>query len=367
VTPRVLQVVLSLNPGGTERLVVELTRRLHSEMPMAVCCLDEAGSWATELEGAGITVSALGRAPGFQPGLPRRVAAIAKAHDAAIIHAHHYSPFVYGALARVYRPGLRVVFTEHGRLSDAGPSPRRRAANTALRRLATRVFAVSNDVAAHLVAEGFRRGRVGVIYNGIDVGMAPAPADRACVRARLAAAPDELVIGTIARLDPVKDLRTLVEAVSHLVSERRVRLVIVGDGSEMPNLKQHVDGLRIAANVTFLGHRDDAREWLPGFDVFANSSTSEGVSLTILEAMAAGLPVVATAVGGTPEVLDEAIGRLVPARNPGALAAAIRVLAEDAVLRQNLGRTARRRVEARFALDRMVREYADVYRAVTSN
>ncbi len=110
--------------------------------------------------------------------------------------------------------------------------------------------------------------------------------------------------------------------------------------------------------MSFIGFRDDARDWLAGCDAYANSSISEGVSLTILEAMAAGLPVVATRVGGTPEVVDGACGRLVPARDPLALARALAELAVAPDLRRTLGLAARRRVESRFTIARMVEDYA---------
>lgn len=358
--PRILQVVLSLNPGGTERLVVELASRLHASMPMAVCCLDEPGAWADRLRERGIGVTALGRRPGFRPGVGRDVARAAALHGAAVVHAHHYSPFVYSALARLWQPSLRLVFTEHGRLSDAPPSPRRRLANHMLALAAHRAFAVSADLREHLVGEGWRAGQVGVIHNGIEVGSPPSAGDRARVRAALGVTDDTFVVGTVARLDPVKDLGVLVDAAGQLGTTRRVRLVIVGDGPEMLRLKQAAAACR-TAEVTWLGHRDDARDWLAGFDVFVNSSTSEGVSLTILEAMAAERPVVATRVGGTPEVVTEDSGRLVPARDPKALCAALHDLAADPALRERLGRDARRRVDRHFTLTRMVQDYADVY------
>ena len=119
--PRILQVVLSLNAGGTERLVLELVKRLHADMPMAVCCLDAAGLWGEQLRESGVAVDALNRRPGFHPLLGRHIARAAARHRADVIHCHHYSPFVYSALARLWRPNLRIVFTEHGRLSDAPP------------------------------------------------------------------------------------------------------------------------------------------------------------------------------------------------------------------------------------------------------
>ena len=141
---------------------------------MAVCCIDERGAWGESLAQSGIPVSALRRRPGFRPSLGARIASIAAAHRADVIHCHQYSPFVYGCLARFLRPA-RLVFTEHGRLADRPPSRKRFAANQVLRHLPNRVFTVSEDLKRHLVREGFAAGRVEVIYNGIDIGPSPGP------------------------------------------------------------------------------------------------------------------------------------------------------------------------------------------------
>ena len=360
VQPRVLQLVLSLHPGGTERLVLDLVTHLHSSCPMAVCCLDDRGRWGDDLASQGTVVTALGRTPGFHPTLARHVARAARAHGATVVHAHHYSPFVYGALARLAGSGARVIFTEHGRLSDVGPSPKRRLANRTLASLAWRAFAVSENVKAHLVGEGFSQSAVGVIYNGIAIGPAPDADTRARIRRQLGVDSDTCVIGTVARLDPVKDLGSLIRAIAAM-TERRTRLVIVGDGPEQPSLERLAGDLAVSDRVHFIGYRDDARTWLAGCDVYANCSISEGVSLTILEAMAAALPVVATAVGGTPEVVDQSCGRLVPARDSAALAAALGALAANAPVRRTLGDAARARVEMQFTIERMVQSYRDVY------
>ena len=194
--PRVLQVVLSLNPGGTERLVLEIVRRLAAEIPMAVCCLDAEGDWARDLTEAGISVSALRRPDGFAPSLGGAVVRAASAHNATVLHCHHYSPFVYGALARLFNPRLRIVFTEHGRLSDAGPSAKRRLANRVLSWFPDEVYTVSGELRSHIVEEGFPSGRVGVIYNGIAVGALPEPGVRQEVRNELGASPDTFLVGT---------------------------------------------------------------------------------------------------------------------------------------------------------------------------
>ena len=362
--PRVLQVVLSLNPGGTERLVVELARRLTSQIPMAVCCLDEEGDWASELTADDVPVTALHRAAGFRPALSRAIATVARHHGANVIHCHHYSPFVYSCFARLFQPGCRVLFTEHGRLSDAAPSAKRRFANQILRRLPRGVFTVSEDLRQHIIAEGFSPSAVSVIYNGISVGPQPDSATREQIRRKVDASSDTLVIGAIARLDRVKDLGTLIEATGQCGRTLPVLLLIIGDGTERVRLEEVTKACGAEPHVKFLGHRDDARRWLAGCDLYVNSSISEGVSLTILEAMAAGLPIVATRVGGTPEVVDATCARLVSPRDANALAAALLDLARQPVLRDQMGRAARTRVEALFTLERMVDEYRDVYHRV---
>jgi glycosyltransferase involved in cell wall biosynthesis len=229
------------------------------------------------------------------------------------------------------------------------------------------VVTVSAELKQHLVAEGFPTRKVSVIYNGIDVGVVPGCDIRARVRRELGIADNAIVVGTIARLDPVKDLHTLIRAVGRQGPQRApMVLLVIGDGSERAQLEASAREVGHGSSVRFLGHREDARDLLAACDLYANSSISEGISLTILEAMAAGLPVVATRVGGTPEIVDATCGRLVPSRDPDALASTLAALAADGALRRLLGGKARTRVEQRFTLDRMIREYRDAYYAAAA-
>jgi glycosyltransferase involved in cell wall biosynthesis len=143
-----------------------------------------------------------------------------------------------------------------------------------------------------------------------------------------------------------------------------LHLVVVGDGPERPALEAQTSSLGLASKVTFLGHREDARRWLSAADAYVSSSVSEGISLTILEGMSAGLPVIATAVGGTPEIVDASCALLVPSRDPAALTGAIVALARDPDRRRRLGEAARARVLASFTIDRMVASYRQVYEEV---
>jgi glycosyltransferase involved in cell wall biosynthesis len=282
-------------------------------------------------------------------------------HRADVIHCHQYSPFIYGCLARVWHPSLKVLFTEHGRLSDAPPSMKRKVANQLFARLPHRVFAVSENLKQHIVAEGFPSARVSVVYNGIDPGPLPDEQGRRRVRMSLGIPEETFAIATVARLDPVKDLDVLVRAVTSLARRLPAILLVVGDGSERRHLEDFARGLENGHCIRFLGHRDDVQDVLAGCDAYANSSISEGISLTILEAMAVGLPIVATRVGGTPEILDESCGRLVPARDPERLSAALSELASQPATRAQLGHAGRARVEQRFTLERMIGEYRLAY------
>jgi glycosyltransferase involved in cell wall biosynthesis len=207
-----------------------------------------------------------------------------------------------------------------------------------------------------------------VIYNGIEPGASPDRADRHAARRRLGIMDEALVIGAAGRLERVKDLDTLLDAFA--IVRARVpdaRLVIAGGGTERLRLEQHVSELGLQRAVCFTGHCDDVRALLPAFDVFVNSSISEGVSLTILEAMASRLPVVATRVGGTPEVVEDGVtGVLVPARAPEQLAQAILQLAPQQPRASAMGEAGRKRVEAAFSIDRMIGRYAVVYDSLTS-
>ena len=361
--PHVMHVVLSLSPGGTEGLVVELCRRLPPRFAVSVCCLDDEGAWAGGLRARGVEVTALGRKPGFRPEIGRTIARLAAARGVSVLHCHQYSPFVYGWIAARLNPALAIVYTEHGRLSDAPPSWKRRLVNPVLAKFKGPIVAVSAELREYMIASRFPASRVSVVRNGIATGPAATGLDR--IRGRRALGLDEhdVVLMTVARLDPVKDLHTMVDAFAIVRrSLPNSRLVIVGDGPERAALETRARESAVAGGVLFAGHREDVRELLPAADVYVSSSISEGISITILEAMAAGLPIVATGVGGTPEILGGGAGVMVPSRDPGQLALAVLELAVDRRRRDNTGEAARRRLLEEFTVDRMVDDYVALYR-----
>lgn len=356
-----MQLVLSLSPGGTERLVIEICKRLSDRVDSIVCCLDGRGEWAAELEAAGIPVIALGREPGFQPALAMRIAKVIKTHNVDVVHCHHYSPYVYGLMAAMVA-NVELVFTEHGRLSDGEPSRKRRLVNPLFSLMPGRVCSVSDDLKQHMIAEGFPRRRVQVVYNGIEPGHRPTPMERSAARDILGLPHDAFVTGTVGRLDPVKNLRLFVDA-HRLVRQRHpsAYAVIIGDGPERAALESAAAELDVTSSVLFAGYRHDVRALMPAFDVYLNCSTYEGVSLTILEAMAAALPVVATPVGGNPEVVIDQETGLLPAPRAQSIADAVSGLARDPRRRSKMGDAGRWRVIRHFSIARMVDDYAAAY------
>jgi glycosyltransferase involved in cell wall biosynthesis len=363
----VLQVVLNLDPGGTERLVIEICSRLRQRYRIAVCCLEDAGAWAPELLDRGVQVVSLGRASGFQPTLAQKLARVARRHRARIMHCHHYSSFVYGALASLMVPSARVLYTEHGRLDNQRASFKRRMASAVLGLLPWGTYAVSEDLRSHMTHEGFHESRVQVIPNGIPVEPAPDTGEAARMRAECGIPPDARVIGTVGRLNPVKALHILLTAfVRVLAVDPRARLLIIGDGPERARLEQLAEKLRCRGQVHFLGYRSNPRRLIAAMDVYVNSSKFEGISLTILEAMMAGKPVVATRVGGTPEVVqDRTTGILVAPQDPEGMADAISSLLAAPERARTFGQAGRLEVERRFSIEAMVENYAREYERVS--
>jgi len=315
VTP-VLHVVLSLGAGGAERLVVQLCQRLRQEFRFTVCCLDEPGQWAEVLTREGITVVSLHRRPGFHPSLARGIAGVARQAGARVVHCHEYSPYVYGTLAQLFSPGLRIISTEHGRLNTARASVKRRVGTRLVTLLPADIYAVCADLRERLVDDGFPKGRLGVLYNGVEPGPAPSAEWRSAARRLLGLDDAVLVVGSVGRLVTVKDFALLIDACAQcLQTGMPARLVLIGDGPERASLEAHARATGLGEALLMTGHRDDVHALVPAFDLYASSSRYEGVSLTILEAMAAGVAVVATAVGGTPEVVvDGTTGLLVHGR-----------------------------------------------------
>jgi len=364
--PRVGFVLHVMQVAGAEVLVKEIIERLGPRIEPTVFCLDGIGPLGEQLRAAGTEVVCLGRKPGRDWGVAWRLAREVRRRQIAVLHAHQYTPFFYAALAAPLsgrRP--RVILTEHGRHFPDTVSKLRRALNRmVLDRLADAVNAVCGFSARSLCrVDGFAGRRIEVIENGIVVERYSTPADRDALRRRLGLDPQRRYIANVARLHPVKDQASLLRAFARLAETRGdVDLLLVGDGPLRGDLMDLARGLGIDRRVRFLGVRRDVPDLLGAVDIFALTSVSEAASLTLLEAMAAGLPVVVTAVGGNPEMVRHGReGLLVRRGDAEDMAAALQQLLDDPHTAAALGQAARARVWAHYRLERTVERYARLY------
>jgi glycosyltransferase involved in cell wall biosynthesis len=344
-------VSLGLNMGGMEKLLVEFARHADRErFRLHFFSLEGRGKLADEVEELGWPVESMEKGPGVRPDTMARLAWRFRKLRIDVVHAHNTAACLYAVpAARLARVPVAVM-TRHGQ----GPKGDTRHGRLLLlaSRFVDSVVCVSHDSERHAEAVGISPKRLTTIWNGIDT-------ERFSCRGRRSDGPAILV----ARLSPEKDIPTLLHAVA-LVLQRNpsFALTIVGDGPCRKSLEKLALELGISSHVAFLGEMDDVARRLQGASMFLLSSLSEGIPLTILEAMATGLPVVATRVGGIPEVVvDRQTGLLVPPGQPESLANAIAELSANRDFADSLGVNGRQRVETMFDVRAMVRSYEELY------
>jgi glycosyltransferase involved in cell wall biosynthesis len=364
---RVGFVVHVMQVAGAEVLVRETVRRLAGRIAPTIFCLDAVGRIGEEMARDGTDLVCLNRRPGRDWGVARRMAAAVRERGVELIHAHQYSPFFYAALAKALcglRP--RLILTEHGRHYPDKVSPLRRAVNRlGLDHLADAVTACCRFSADGLSrVDGFAGGRIAIIENGIEVDWYGPPADRQAAREKVGLKADRRYIIHVARHHPVKDQPTLLRGFAAAAPDLPgVELLMVGDGPLRGELEGLAVELRVADRVRFLGIRTDIPDLMQAADVFALTSVSEAASLTLLEAMASGLPAVVTDVGGNPEIVrHEREGLLFPRGDAAGCAAAFRRLFGDPAWAASLGAAGRRRVQERYRLGHTVGQYDALYR-----
>jgi sugar transferase (PEP-CTERM/EpsH1 system associated) len=364
---RIMHVFDRLDVGGTEKAVMKLVRGLDPGLFEHFICTMRGGSTAVEEWTSGVTVlHAGGAGAGLQFNVPR-LARIMRAVRPAIVHSRNWGGIEAVVAARLVRVPI-AVHSEHGYELEmlCGLPLHRRLLRHVVYRITSAVAAVTDDLRNyHAQQAWWNPEAINVLYNGVDgQEFSPQPQVRDSVRERLGIPKDALVVGSIGRMVPLKDFTTLLKAGEVLMPETpNLHVILVGSGPELSGLQNYTANSRqLAGRVVFPGAVDHVADLLNAMDIFVLPTLMEGMSNTLLEALAVGLPAVVTRVGGNPEVVAEGeCGYLFAPQDVPGLVSQLRTLLRDPRLRANFGRAARERALRSFSLERMLRRYRDLY------
>jgi sugar transferase (PEP-CTERM/EpsH1 system associated) len=370
--PLVVHVVYRFGVGGLENGIVNLVNRMpaarwrHAIVALTDICPD----FVQRITRPDVRYLALEKKPGHLVRDYPRLHRLFRELAPAVVHTRNLAALEAVVPAWTARVPVRI-HGEHGwdMRDPAGQRQRYRHIRRLYRPFVDRYVALSRHLEEYLEAQvGIDSRRIRQIYNGVDTErFRPTQGGRGAIPGCPFTSPDDWRAGTVGRMDAVKDPVALARAFAQAVRmggavARRMRLVFVGDGALRGELEQVVQAAGVADRVWFAGERADVPEIMRGLDCFVLPSLAEGVSNTILEAMATGLPIVATRVGGNGELVESGMtGTLVPPANGKALAEAMLAYADDRTMSRRHAKAARRVAEDRFSLDRMVADYASLY------
>jgi glycosyltransferase involved in cell wall biosynthesis len=350
--------------GGAERVVQLLARSQytagHEVMVAAVLDRDEDGNaFCLPIEAAGIETFRWNTPPRRYDLEHAHVAALCRRRSPTVVHTHGYRADVVAAHA-ARRAGVPVVSTAHGFTGGGWKNRLFQTMQCRSFRRADAVIAVSRPLARELAQRGVPGDRIHVIPNGSRTD--GARVDPAEARERLGVPPGVLHLGWVGRVSPEKGLDVLVEALRHL-DDLTLTVSVIGDGKSRPDLERRAASTLASARVRWHGSVPDAGSLFPAFDLFVLSSRTEGTPMVLFEAMAAGVPIVATGVGGVPDVVSDKEAVLVPAEEPYALAEAIRGALGSPDAAAARARAARKRLEEQFGVGAWVEAHKEVYRS----
>ena len=363
---RLLYLIVDLPVGGAEIHLLNLIKHLDRDRySPTVLCIGNNGPIGEEIAKEGVPVTELGLLrKGGDPRIVKLLREFLRREKISLVHSHLYHANYYGRMA-AFREGIPAVCTIHN--TYARPKVHRRLINRWLARRTARIIAVSGPVRDDIIRyDGVDPSKVVVIPNGVDPGTFDIPLTRVEAREKIGIPAEHFLIGTVGRLEEQKGLQYLVDAVRMLREDgKQAFLLVAGSGREEARLREQATRDGIEDAVFFVGTRRDVPELYRAMDVFALSSLWEGGPITLLEAMASGLPVVATPVGFVPEVVRDGVnGFIVPARDPVRLGIALWRVREDPVRAAQIGREGRETVRGRYTHRHLAEKVMVVYEEV---
>ena len=358
-----MHILDSLNVGGLENGVVNLVNSLDPcKYNHVICCLREVGPMAERLHRKDTEIVCMGN-DSTDYFMPLKLKRLINRIGPEVVHTRNWGT-IDGIIAAKLAKVKYVMHGEHGReFTDLhGSNYRRNLARWVLGRWVNLFVAVSDEIKSWLVNKvGIPEKKIVTIINGVDTKKFFPPADKGKVKQDLGIDPNTFIVGTVGRLDKVKNYEMLVKAMLLKFNEFPHKLILIGNGPERANLEAFVTTHRLS-NVEFFGEKQNIQDYLQIFDLFVLTSVGEGISNTILEAMATGVPVIATRVGGNPEIVqDNVTGSLIPSGDHAILSEMITKYLNDRSLCEKHGQAGRLRCEKLFSLNVMVEKYDRLY------
>lgn len=355
----------ALPAHGAEQLLLDIVRKTDREnMALSVCLISDLGPLVKEFESLGIPVTFIPKKGRKDLSIIFRLADFFRQNSFDIVHTHLFTADLWGRLAGLFCR-VPIVSTSHT-TSDPNIGRLGRWLDRTLDRRNNAVICVSEAVRRYRIEEaGFDRGKIHLIENGIDLDRFIALPPREEVLGRLGLDPGRRWIAIVGRLVPLKGHCYLIEALSLLAGAfSRTGILIVGEGDCEAELKAQVQRLGLEERVAFLGLRRNVPEILVAADILAMPSSREGLPIVLLEAMAAGLPVVVTRVGGIPEVVVEGKTGLFVTQEPASIASALVRLLENPDLAKRMGKDGQILVAERYDVQKVARQYENLYRMI---
>lgn len=362
--PKILHVILTLAVGGAEQLVYRMVTSSPVDERPIVCCLSCLGELGELLRQEGGKVYCRNHRGGIDLGIVNWLCQILTEESINVIHAHTYTPYFYSILASIKFRNVKVIYTEHGRLLPEQFNWKKFLLNPLLAKATDHIVSISKSTAKAMnVYDNFPLHRIEVIHNGIHFPESHQSIDISSKKHSLGLPSLSRVIGTAARLEDIKNISMIIRSFREVIDEiPDTYLLIAGKGSEKEALTKLSEDLGLSQRVLFIGLRTDLWEIYQLLEVFLLSSLTEGVSLTLLEAMASGVPAIVTDVGGNPEVVTDGVtGALVPLNDDKAMAKKIIELLNNQRKWNSYASNAKKRITSDFSFESMMESYKKLY------
>ena len=365
----ILYLTSSISFLGAERVLTELANeidhgRFRVHIGLMVGHTDLSGIFRKEITRPDVSIVKFEKASRFSFRIAKEIASYIDRNEIDIVHSQGYKPDVHVLFAsKISRRKCILVSACHTWKLRTSKEKLYRWVNLAALKFFDLIVAISPDVRNELIAAGIQADRITIIDNGISLGSAECGDARGEARSRLGLSDGDSVIGCIASLTIEKAHKDLIRAFADLAKSRpEMKLVLVGDGNELENLKNMASELSMSDRIVFAGRRNDARLLYPAFDIFALVSYAEGLPMAMLEAMASKVPVVASHVGAIPDVIEDGKnGLLVQPANIGSITKAVHRFIENSDMRLNLGRAGYETIVEKYSSKRMTGDYERLY------